>query len=314
MNLRGAGLDGAAFIVGELRPDAPAYVAEGIGQAWSIHHATGHAAAVAFGAGNLERVAASIKGRAARVVLVADRGKEGTTEAAARRLGCAWVAPPPDLENGADVNDLHARDGLEAVRECLAKAQSPAANDNAKPPLFDLAAASIADMLTDPPPRREYLVDDFLPRGITGAVVAPGGTGKSFLLMQLAVAVAAADGFLGYRTPEPAGVLMLAAEDDRDEIHRRLSAVLDLPNLNRSSAFEMGRLDLIARNLHILPRVGDENRLTLRGPDGTISASPLVDQVIAAARQVPDLRLIILDPVPVSGWRREREQRRDAVC
>ncbi len=172
-----------------------------------------------------------------------------------------------------------------------------AANDNAAPPLFDLAAASIADMLTTTPPRREYLVEEFLPYGITGAVVAPGGTGKSFLLMQLAVAVAASDGFLGYRTPAPAGVLMMAAEDDRDEIHRRLAAVLDLGNLNRTNAFEMGRLDLIARNLHIVARVGDENRLTLRGPDGTISASPLVQQVIAAARQVPELRLIILDPV-----------------
>src|SRR5678816_258277 len=91
-------------VVGELRRDAPAYIAEGIGAAWTIHEATGAAVAVTFGSGNTSRIADAVRTQVSRLVLVADRGKERAREADAERLACAWVEMPGDLPDGADVN------------------------------------------------------------------------------------------------------------------------------------------------------------------------------------------------------------------
>ena len=59
LNLPGS-LAGARHIVGNLEPGGVAYICEGIGAAWSCWQATGRAAVVTFGSGNMGRIAAEL--------------------------------------------------------------------------------------------------------------------------------------------------------------------------------------------------------------------------------------------------------------
>lgn len=160
---------------------------------------------------------------------------------------------------------------------------------------IDIRQHQAANLLAVPPPVQRYVVQDLLPEPIAAAIVAPGGTGKSFWLMQLAAAVASGSPFMGCEIPKPGGVLMLAAEDDRAEIARRLHSIVS----TSLQPFEGDQARVaIGRNFYPVSRLADDNRITIKGADGSITTNaPLVDEIITAAKQVPDLRLIILDPV-----------------
>lgn len=96
LNLPGAPMAGASFTVGDVVPGKPVYVCEGIGAAWACWQATGNAAVVAFGWGNVARVAADLRQRdaSARLVLVPDVGKEESAAAIARERQCAVATCP----------------------------------------------------------------------------------------------------------------------------------------------------------------------------------------------------------------------------
>lgn len=117
--LNGAGKMAGTFTLGKIEAGARAYVAEGIGHAWTVRKVIGAAAVVSFGKGNLRAAGEAVKAAGGVPVLVADRGAEAETERAAAELGAAWVRLPEDMPDGADINDLAARDGDEAAAEIL---------------------------------------------------------------------------------------------------------------------------------------------------------------------------------------------------
>lgn len=69
---------------------------------------------------------------------------------------------------------------------------------------------------------------DFLPQGKVGFFVAPGGTGKTQALIQLAVAVASGREWLDtfYSPRGPARVLLALGEEDRAEFRRRINPLV----------------------------------------------------------------------------------------
>ncbi|SFO90983.1 AAA family ATPase [Tranquillimonas alkanivorans] len=74
-------------------------------------------------------------------------------------------------------------------------------------------------------PEREWLVPDWVPSKTVTLFSGDGGTGKSLLALQMAVAVASGGGWLGL--PVKAGrVIYMSAEDDDDELHRRTDDIL----------------------------------------------------------------------------------------
>lgn len=73
-------------------------------------------------------------------------------------------------------------------------------------------------------PDRDWLVDGLVPIGTVTMLSGDGGVGKSLLALQLAAAVALGTRWVGQ--PVTAGrALFISAEDDRDELHRRLADV-----------------------------------------------------------------------------------------
>lgn len=172
---------------------------------------------------------------------------------------------------------------------------SAAANDDP----FDLKAASVAELLVTDPPERRWLVNDRLPLGVVGLLAAAGGTGKSMATLQLAVSVATGLEWLEMPIGEPGAVLMFSGEDDREEIHRRLKAVVemyaDTIDPFDNAAFQPYR-DKIAERLYVFDCVGKDNRLTAK-MNGELHRTAFVRRVIEVAEQVPECKLIVLDPL-----------------
>ena len=93
-------------------------------------------------------------------------------------------------------------------------------------------AATGADWLTSDPPKRRYLltrpdekgkVRGAVPLGRVGMLAAAGGAGKSWALCQLALSVATGAKWLStYTVPEPGRVLLALAEEEAEEMQRRL--------------------------------------------------------------------------------------------
>lgn len=162
---------------------------------------------------------------------------------------------------------------------------------------FDLEAARVDSMLDNPAPKREWLVPDFLPLGVVGLLAAAGGTGKSFATLQLAVSTATGWPFFGMAMERTGSVLIVSAEDDRDEIHRRLHAVVDHYSAIEDLAGDWSQYDQAIRDrLRVVDRVGMDNRLTMSIKRETIRTG-FAKCVIETAKLMDGPALIVLDPL-----------------
>lgn len=216
-NAPGASMRGASFIVGGAPRDGePVHLCEGVGQAWSAHQATGKPAVVAFGAGNVERIARDLHERhpAARIVIVCDAGKERDGERIATAVGGAWVEMPAGSPANFDLNDYHQQvRSLPAVAELLSQAKRPAPPN--LPPI-----KSAAELLAQDFAPIRWLIPGLLPEGLMLLAARPK-IGKSWLALDVAIACATGGQVFG-RSVERGDVLYLALEDNDRRMHSRL--------------------------------------------------------------------------------------------
>lgn len=192
------------FIVGDLLASGTAYLCEGIGTAWACWKATGAAAVVCFGWGRVRSVAAELRQRdpSARLVLVPDVGKEAEAETIARELAAQFVTMPDGWPANADANDLAQRDGFDALEALLLAPKVPAQR-------FRLLGS--ADLHALPP--LAWCVRGVLPAHGLASVYGPSGSGKSFLVLDAAAAIADGAEWFGYRV-KPAPVVYCALEGE----------------------------------------------------------------------------------------------------
>lgn len=179
-NLPGASMDGW-LTVGTLTPGATAYICEGIGTAWACWKATGAAAVVCFGWGRVKTVAEALRQQdaEANLVLVPDVGKEAKAAEIAGELGCQFVTMPEGWPNNADVCDFAQREGFDALEVLLSAPKAPAKRYKL------LSGADLAEL----PPLR-WRVRGVLPAEGVAALYGPSASGKSFLALDMAAAIA----------------------------------------------------------------------------------------------------------------------------
>ena len=134
-----------------------------------------------------------------------------------------------------------------------------------------------------PVPEREWLVEDLIPDRTVTMLSGDGGTGKSLLALQLTVAAATGGWWIGRRV-KPGRAIYLSAEDDEDELHRRLA---DIVRAERGSLSDLEHLTI--RSL-----AGEDALLAIE-THVALAASSLLAELEAAAAAEQDVRVIVLD-------------------
>ena len=148
------------------------------------------------------------------------------------------------------------------------------------------------DRYKGPPPERKWLIDGVLPLGVPGMVAAIGGAGKSMLMMDLAAKVALTEtgspipmeALGGPVVPISGVAVMLTAEDDQGEVHRRTAQIIfEKPDPKR--------LIIVP-----LPNAGGAMPLITMSLDGLIMTEAFND-LHEELLEIPNLRLIVIDPL-----------------
>jgi RecA-family ATPase len=96
-------------------------------------------------------------------------------------------------------------------------------------------------------PPRKSIVPDYIPDETVTLLYADGGTGKSYLKLQLAVARALAKEWIGL-LPEPGRTLVLSTEDDLDEMWRRIEGMLPFFAARMADLGDIRLVDLVGEN------------------------------------------------------------------
>lgn len=137
------------------------------------------------------------------------------------------------------------------------------------------------------PEPRKWIVPDFLPLGISGLIIAKGGTGKSFFSISLALSLALQEPFGPFQVPEEAGVIIASKEEDLAEMQRRMyfSAAA---RWGAPPKFSPMQAEALERCFHPVDLLG------LRGAQ---LGEDLVAHLAALCSRYPNVRLILLDPI-----------------
>jgi RecA-family ATPase len=143
---------------------------------------------------------------------------------------------------------------------------------------------NISDWDSKPVPIRPWAVHDRIPLRQPTLLSGEGAAGKTLLALQLAVAHVLGRDWLG-TTPEPGPVIYLGAEDEADELHRRLADIL------RHYGATFADVD---GQLHLKSLAGEDAILGQPDRGGIIRPTPLFTQLLEAGCDIKP-KLIVLD-------------------
>lgn len=143
------------------------------------------------------------------------RAEEDLPPESAVSVGMDDMPLPPPEAYAADASNVVALHGPRGPAATVITPASPRTSQF-------FAASELADK---PIPQRLWLVEDLIPQKTVTLFGGDGGTGKSLVALQLAVAAASRTAWLNRRIAS-GRVIFISAEDDRDELHRRLDAIV----------------------------------------------------------------------------------------
>lgn len=152
-------------------------------------------------------------------------------------------------------------------------------------PEDDAEFFSAADLAGLPVPPRLWHVPEFIPANTVTTLNGDGGTGKSLAALQLGVSTVLDRPWLGQPVTQ-GSALFLSAEDDRDELHRRLADIAEAEGVG------LGAL----RGLTLRSLAGQDALLATpeAGRPEAMAETPLFRRLDAwVARQRP--ALVVLD-------------------
>jgi hypothetical protein len=84
-----------------------------------------------------------------------------------------------------------------------------------------------SEFLDHTPPDVRWVVPGLLPLGIPTVLASQPGLGKSYLMLQLCVALAAGKPFLDFDPQHPCAACYFGLEDGKDMFHRRVRSIID---------------------------------------------------------------------------------------
>ena len=130
----------------------------------------------------------------------------------------------------------------------------------------------------EPVPVRRWSILNRAPANQAGLFSGEGGTGKSIIELMKDVAHVAGKDWLG-SMPEMGPAIYLGAEDDTDEIHRRLAAI--------TNHYGVTFRDLVDGGLRVMCLLGKDAALcAATGKSGKVETTPLYKQLYEAAGDI----------------------------
>ena len=150
----------------------------------------------------------------ATLVIVPDVGKETEAEAIARDVGGKVAAMPEGWPKNSDLCDLGLRDGFDAVEAILSSAKAPS---SAEPRYRLLKSADLRNL-----PPLTWRIHGVLPAEGLASIYGPSTSGKSFLALDAAAAIASGREWFGLRVTQ-APVVYCALEGEAG-LRRRVEA------------------------------------------------------------------------------------------
>ena len=135
-------------------------------------------------------------------------------------------------------------------------------------------------------PVRDWVIPGLLLRRNLSVLVAPPASGKSLLTLQMAIAVALGMAWGGWFPRKPEKVLVINAEDDLDEMRRRLFAAARSMGVDQASLVD--RVFLVdAPESIVIARMDARSKSVIR--------TPLIEQLVDIITQ-NGIGLVIADP------------------
>ena len=247
-------------------------IVEGLATGVSVHQACKLPVLVVFSANfGLKALLNIRKFCQAQFILAFDNDKTGLGLKKAEEINQAipnCVVRIPSVPG--DFNDLHQTHGLDRVATEIFESK------------FNIKQYSIKK-LTGEPKAVKFLVDGFIPLGMPGLLASLGGVGKSYSVIQLAVAIAKGGKWWGKDIKETGSSVVFCAEDSLDEIHRRIN-LLD-PYKERYD---------LNNEVYVYPVPEQKEPLILLREEGiTNQAKELSEEL----KTIPNLKLVAFDPL-----------------
>lgn len=207
--MSGGKVAGGRYWLGIPTNAGPLILCEGFATAAVVHEATGYPTACAFNAGNLEVVAMDIRHQfpSAQLLIAGDddratQGNPGRTKAEAAASAARGKAVFPDLgAQGSDFWDMKEQQGAEAVAKLIRAV--------VRAKKFKLLNG--ADLRALPAP--QWRIKGVLPAQGLAALYGQSASGKSFLALDMAAAIACGRMWFGHKV-SPAPVVYLALEGE----------------------------------------------------------------------------------------------------
>src|SRR5262245_2555209 len=133
-------------------------------------------------------------------------------------------------------------------------------------------------------PRRPWIVPGLLLRRQVTLMVAPPGSGKSLLTLQLALACAAGTEWNGWRPRGQYRALIINVEEDQDEMQRRMFCAAQVMKLDQT---KLGGV-CVAKTTDIVVAKADNKTKT-------VVATPMLDQITATIKRF-EIDIVVVDP------------------
>lgn len=284
--LVGGEVAGGHYLIGKTTGTETLLVAEGFATAASLHEATGFPVICALNANNLEKVARAMQKQYPGVSLMicgdddaktdGNPGRKKATEAAE---ACGGVAVFPST--GTDFNDMAQSEGLDAVKTIItgampAKWFQPISADEW------VTARLSPDCIVE-----NYLFAD------VALMIAPGGVGKTTLILYEAICITLGLPLYGRRIARPGAVAILTAEDGRELLIARLNRIAREMDLTAEQVARVQRSVLIEY-------VGNSPFRLTEVVGDVVVLSPMVDALISRIKPL-NPAMVVIDPAVSFG-------------
>ena len=274
-------IKGNVFLIGcepsTLATQENLIIVEGYSTAATVYESTKIPTVCVFSANfTLEAVTNIRKISQGRLYIALDNDENGVGERKANEVASAipncFVRVPSAR---GDYNDLAKTHGLDRVRlEILNQG-------------LGLTKHPIRNLVKEPPPK-VWLVDKLLEISKPGILASIGGVGKSMMALDLAIKVSQGSGmWFDHPILKGGNVVILSAEDDLVEIHRRINA-LDKGNKRFDAPY-----DVFAHTIPDQP----EPLILIRDDSKGLQITDQARELLAELETIPNLELVIIDPI-----------------